>query len=422
MKELQDVSALLLLLTRYLPNAVPGNGGHLRPDLYGHIPRYIERDGLEAAVELAEFEIAHVPALKAFIEQEDIDCDFVLARSVDVWSNQDAADAAKKVYETMSGYSLDYMRDVFFKSGPEAETISGVKGCKAVASFTAGMLWPYKFITSILKKLVESGDLNLQTHAPVTEIMPADQGGFIVKTARGSIHADKVVHANNAYVAKLLPEYSKSIIPCKGICCRIAVPEGKIAPHLPNSYIERSEDRTLSYLIPRPDGSIVVGGASAKFIPHREQWYNNVDDSVLIDAAKDYYDGYMQRTFRGWEDSGAEVTDLWTGVMGYSYDSNAHIGEVPERPGQYVVAGFNGHGMPVIWLGAKGLAKMINEDAPFEKSGVPRLFKTTNERIVRAQQGKEEYGDILGDGSLVGRPNGISKEVDHRFLSPASTT
>ncbi|USW55838.1 Putative FAD dependent oxidoreductase, FAD/NAD(P)-binding domain superfamily [Septoria linicola] len=398
------------------------NGGHLRPDLYGHIPKYIERNGLEAAVELAEFEIAHVPAIKEFVEEEGIDCDFVLARSVDVWSNQEAADAAQKVYEQMSSRSLPYMRDVFFKHGPEAETISGVKDCKAAASFTAGMLWPYKLITQVLKKLVQSGDLNLQTHAPVTEIKPAEQGGFTVKTARGTIHANKIVHANNAYVSKLLPEYTKNIIPCKGICCRIAVPEGKAAPHLPNSYIERSEDRTLSYLIPRPDGSIIVGGASSKFMPYREQWYDNVDDSVLIEAAKDYYTGYMQRTFRGWENSGAEVTDIWTGVMGYSYDSNAHIGEVPDRPGQYIVAGFNGHGMPVIWLGAKGLAKMINEDVPFEKSGVPRLFKTTRERIERAQQGREEYGDILGDGSLTGPADVIKQaQVDVQSVAAAST-
>lgn len=83
-----------------------------------------------------------------------------------------------------------------------------------------------------------------------------------------------------------------------------------------------------------------------------------------------------------------------------SYDSNAHIGEVPDRPGNYIVAGFNGHGMPVIWLGAKGLAKMINERVSFEDTDVPRLLKTTRERLQRAQKGTEDLGDILGDGSL----------------------
>lgn len=317
-QSLPEQSITILEARGVCDGATGRNGGHLRPDLYGHIPTYIKRNGLEAAVELAEFEIAHVPALKTFIETEGIECDFVLHRSVDVWSDPEAADAAKKVYEQMSSYSLPYMTDVFFHHGPNAEGLSGVHGCKAVASFTAGSMWPYKFVTHLLKKLVSSGKVNLQTHAPVMAIAPNEDGGFDVTTARGTMHASKVVHAHNAFVAGLLPEYSKNIIPCKGICCRITVPEGKVAPLLSNSYIERNMEKNLSYLIPRADGSIVVGGASSLFRPHREQWYDNVDDSVLIDAAKEYYDGYMQRTFRGWENSDAKIDQIWTGVMGYS--------------------------------------------------------------------------------------------------------
>lgn len=169
---------------------------------------------------------------------------------------------------------------------------------------------------------------------------------------------------------------------------------------LSNSYIERDANKVLSYLIPRLDGSIVVGGASSLFRPHLGEWYNDIDDSVLIESAKDFYDGYMQRTFAGWEDSDAAVDQIWTGVMGYSYDTHPHIGYVPERPEQFIIAGFNGHGMPVIYLGAKGLAKMINDGVSFEESKLPKLFKTTAERITRAQKGKEEHGDIIGDGSF----------------------
>lgn len=319
-----------------------------------------------------------------------------------MWSNQEAAETAKRTHERLASHKLPYMDDVFFECGPQAEAFSGVKGAKAAVSYTAGSLWPYKLITHLLKSLVSSGDLNLQTNTPATEIVSHQDGGFTVRTPRGEVHANKVVHANNAYVSGLLPEYSDNIIPCKGICCRITVPEGKSTPVLTNSYIERNTDGTLSYLIPRSDGSIVVGGAAKVFQDSRDQWYRNVDDSLLIEAAKDYYDGYMQRTFRGWEDSGAKVDQIWTGVMGYSYDSNAHIGAVPDRPGRFVIAGFNGHGMPLIWLGAKGLAKIINEGTTFEQSGIPRLLKTTRERLDRAQNGREEYGDIVGDGSLVG--------------------
>lgn len=37
--------------------------------------------------------------------------------------------------------------------------------------------------------------------------------------------------------------------------------------------------------------------------------------------------------------------------------------------------------MPVIFTTAKGIARMIREDVPFEESGIPRIFKTTGERL-----------------------------------------
>lgn len=80
--------------------------------------------------------------------------------------------------------------------------------------------------------------------------------------------------------------------------------------------------------------------------------------------------------------------------MGYSYDSNPHVGEVPGKPGQYICAGFNGHGMPVIFLAARGLAEMMQTGADFEQLNLPRIFKTTAERLQAARDGPEG-GDIL---------------------------
>jgi glycine/D-amino acid oxidase-like deaminating enzyme len=80
--------------------------------------------------------------------------------------------------------------------------------------------------------------------------------------------------------------------------------------------------------------------------------------------------------------------------MGYSSDTAPHIGEIPSRPGQYIAAGFNGHGMPVIYLSSKGLAQQILEEKPFDETGVPRTFKTTSERLETVASGKIG-GDIL---------------------------
>jgi glycine/D-amino acid oxidase-like deaminating enzyme len=89
----------------------------------------------------------------------------------------------------------------------------------------------------------------------------------------------------------------------------------------------------------------------------------------------------MQRNFVGWEDSGAAVDQIWTGIMGYNSDSLPSVGEIPGRKGCFIAAGFEGHGMPVIYLTTKGVAKMVREGARYEDSGLPSMYRTTMERL-----------------------------------------
>lgn len=67
--------------------------------------------------------------------------------------------------------------------------------------------------------------------------------------------------------------------------------------------------------------------------------------------------------------------------MGYTSDSMPHVGEVPDKPSQYILGGFNGHGMPVVFLAAKGIAGMIGEGKAYEDTGMPRLFRTSRSRL-----------------------------------------
>jgi glycine/D-amino acid oxidase-like deaminating enzyme len=55
-------------------------------------------------------------------------------------------------------------------------------------------------------------------------------------------------------------------------------------------------------------------------------------------------------------------------VIGYTADGYPFCGKVLGKDNHFVLAGFNGAGMPLIFLVAKGIAKMIKEDASFEES------------------------------------------------------
>ncbi|KAL4909396.1 hypothetical protein BDW74DRAFT_187543 [Aspergillus multicolor] len=391
----QPEPTITVLEARQICSGATGrNGGHLRPDLYGSIPKYIERYGVEAGAEVASFEIAHIKALKELITEENIDCDLNLTRCMNVYLNEADGEKAKQTYELLVAQGLEYTPDIHYTSQKYAEKISGVKGAKACISYTAGNLWAYKLILGLLSKITNSSMVNVQTSTPVTSVT-TQNGLHSVHTPRGSISASKIVYATNAYTSGLLPQYSANIVPCRGICCHITVPDGKDAPFLPYTYLIRSaEGNGQSYLIIRPDGSVIVGGAQHTFEDDREHWYKVTDDSTLIEPAKNYYDDYMQRTFRGWDGSGAYVKQIWTGIMGYAYDSAPHVGEVPGQPGKYICAGYDGHGMPVIFLATKGLADMILNGRAFEDTGLPRVYKSTSERLQKAANGPEG-GDIF---------------------------
>lgn len=67
--------------------------------------------------------------------------------------------------------------------------------------------------------------------------------------------------------------------------------------------------------------------------------------------------------------------------MGYSSDFMPHIGKVPGAPGQFIIAAFSGHGMPQILLSSKAVAAMVRDGISFEETGLPAVFKTTEERV-----------------------------------------
>ncbi|KAJ9130957.1 FAD dependent oxidoreductase superfamily protein [Pleurostoma richardsiae] len=358
------------------------NGGHVKPDVYYRVPQYTRMFGKQAARDIAMFEAKQVYAVKQLVEKENIDCDFNLTRAYDVIIDARLAERCKKEFDQLVAEGFPTVKDVCYLPGPAAEALSGVKGAKCAFSFTAGSLWPYKLVTHLLSMAVQRG-VNLQTNTPVLMVSEAQDadGNWVVSTPRGQLKARKIVFAANGYTAGILPQYQEKIIPVRGICSRVTVPEGKIAPSLPYSYSIRHSVKGADYQISRPDGSIIVGGGRPFYLHKGDEWYNVYDDSKLIEPAVQYFDGLMQRTYHGWENSGAKVDRIWTGIMGYTNDLMPHVGAVPSKDGQYISVGFNGHGMPSILLASKAVARMLREGCSFEETGVPAPFKTTPARL-----------------------------------------
>ncbi|CAG7946144.1 unnamed protein product [Penicillium olsonii] len=358
------------------------NGGHLRPDIYSATALFNERHGLEAAAEVVRFEVSHLKVIEDLVRKENIDCELTFTRSYDMYLDEDQLNKAKTFYDFLVNEGFDSMGNVTYMTQSDTQKEAHVRDAKGGFSFPTAHLWPYKLVTQLVRIAISHG-LNLQTHTLVSEVAetPTADGLWPVTTDRGVIHARKIIFATNAYTSALAPQYAKAIVPCKGVCTQIFAAPGAPHQNLPGTYAIRLGTGAYIYQITRKDGSLIVGGASHTFKNDLEEWHNNPDDSKLIDVAVNFLKGYMQRTFLGWEDSGAEAKHIWSGVMGYSADSLPHVGSVPGKPGQFIAAGFNGHGMPVAFLSGKAVADMAQYSISFEDTGLPRLFETSEARL-----------------------------------------
>lgn len=244
----------------------------------------------------------------------------------------------------------------------------------------------------LLSTLVAKG-INLQTHTPVHAVSATPDpktGRWTVTTPRGTLYPRNIVFATNGYTAAIAPQFAHKIVPVRGICSRIVPTAPENAAPLAHSYSLRYGPALYDYMVARLDKSVVIGGAKDRFWHDKAHWYGVTDDAHLIAPAADYFDGLMQARFHGWEASGAVTDSVWTGIMGWSADFMPFIGEVPGKPGQYIIAGFSGHGMPLVYLASKGLAEMMRGEKTFEETGMPSVFKPTQERL------DSEKNEILG--------------------------
>lgn len=72
--------------------------------------------------------------------------------------------------------------------------------------------------------------------------------------------------------------------------------------------------------------------------------------------------------------------------MGYSDDAFPYVGPVHEKPGQFVCAGFSGHGMPQIFLSAKAIALMVTTGATPGQVDLPLPYHTSPERWFQQRE------------------------------------
>ncbi|KAF7305174.1 DAO domain-containing protein [Mycena kentingensis (nom. inval.)] len=247
--------------------------------------------------------------------------------------------------------------------------------------------WPLKFVNELFLEANATTprlDLRLHTHTPVTKVFPStsDDARWELQSPRGAIQCGSVLHATNGYASHLLPQYAgpEGIVPVRGqvIATRASAPLSALT--------KASWAGNSGYWFPRPVSSpsehplIVLGGAREDADPPFE--VDTTDDSVLNSKVGKSLRAFLPALFPRYYDPETEPHMEWTGIMGYTALDVPFVGRVPGLRGQYISAGYAGHGMPRAYACAKVAIEMIVAAAAgrtyYPPPWFPRSFMTVD--------------------------------------------
>ncbi|KAJ5348894.1 FAD dependent oxidoreductase [Penicillium brevicompactum] len=370
------------------------NAGHVRPDAFRGFSAYAKVHGDEQALKIINDERLVLDRVAEFVKKHDVQCDFNLTTTFDVCMTPEFAAYEAESLEAFKRAGGDTTHIKFYE-GTEAEAKTRVPGALAAYEWPAGSSHPAKLAQFLLQSVILKG-AKLFTFCPAMEVTPShlDAGLWDVHTTRGSITAEKVIHCTNAHAAQLLPHLDPYMRPNRAQAqSLVPVPAFSGTDALQSTYSLRYSLHHFYSLIQRKgDGTLVLGVSrsnptlSPETIASRlstdDSRYN---DEIVEDALRSF--GEMFPDYKSDAAMHGEGLDhAWTGIIGMTTDSVPFVGAIESLPGQYICAGFNGHGMARIFTCAPGVAQIVRGES-WSKTGLPECFQFNTERLNRLSKG-----------------------------------
>jgi gamma-glutamylputrescine oxidase len=174
----------------------------------------------------------------------------------------------------------------------------------------------------------------------VTAIEPAGEE-VTVRAGESECRAGVVVLATNGYTSLLLPQVK--IQPTRAQMLASA-PLSKTVCDVPTySHFGYRYWRQL------PTGEMLIGGWRDTFL----ETERTLDDNTTHEI-QEHLDRKLEEM-----SPGAEVTNRWAGIMGFTETGLPMVGPVEGMKNVYTCAGFNGHGMGFAFMSAMRLVGML---------------------------------------------------------------
>ncbi|KAJ5200679.1 FAD dependent oxidoreductase [Penicillium cf. griseofulvum] len=370
------------------------NAGHVRPDAFRGFSAYAKVHGEEQALKIIQDERLVLEKVDSFVKEHNVECDFNLTTTFDVCMTPEFAAYEAESLEAFKKAGGDTSHVAFYE-GDEAKEKTRVPGAVAAYEWPAGSSHPAKLAQFLLQAVMSKG-AKLFTFCPATEIERSDAPEiWKVYTPRGIIEAEKIIHCTNAHAALLLPQLESYIRPNRAQAhSLVPVPAFSAQKVLQNTFSLRFSLLHFYSLIQRKgDGTLVLGVSRSNptMSPETKAGQFSTDDSryndeIAQDALRTFseiFPAYSSQAIM----HGEGLDHAWTGIIAMTTDSVPFIGSIDSLPGQYLCAGFNGHGMARIFTCAPAVAQIVLGKT-YGETGLPECFRYSDERLARLSNGE----------------------------------
>jgi len=336
------VGVTLLDRSHLASGATGRNGGHVVFGPNQNFATSIKAIGLESSLELWDFTKTSVKHMGQLVEDHGIDCDLHFTPWVTLALTAAQAESLRTSYELMVPYGL---ATDFWQGEELRQALRSDRFIAGLVEPLHAQMWPAKLVFGISRVATEQGAVV----CPHTSVQSVHRQGqhLTVATDRGEIHTKAVVYATNGFTHHLLPELTSVVVPVRGqVLATEPLPRLWEFDWLANDGYE--------YAIQRQDGRIIFGGMRRQSPTHE---VGIEDHDTLEPNVSKGLRQFLQEAF-GLPQK-IRIDYEWTGIMAYTPDENPLVGPLPNRPGEYIAAGYTGHGMSLgFWVG-KALAERI---------------------------------------------------------------
>ncbi|KAI0630444.1 FAD dependent oxidoreductase [Trametes polyzona] len=356
------------------------NGGHLTANAFHEFTAYSTTFGVDDAKRALALEKRTVEEVLKIVKSsgKESALDLVAGGRTHLLFTEPEVIEAKLDYEAAKKAGVDLSEVEFLTK----EQVEGQYGASYPGVRTPGYnIWPLKLVTHLYRLAKESTkdspnlSFTLHTNTPVTAVhaIPESDGSsrrWNLTTPRGPVSASYVLHATNAYASHLITHLHgpSGIVPTRGqiIATRAAVP----LDTLTRSAFTGNEG--FEYWFPRP---LEPGQTNPLVILDFELYV--ADDSKVNPKVGDALRKFLPAVFPGRYEQGKEPELEWSGIMGYTKTGDPFVGPVVAPStgnvlkGQYISAGYTGHGMPRAFSCAEAVSGMIVADIEDREWTIP---------------------------------------------------